>query len=231
MSFTAAYVMQQVGRIVQDVDAVRWSAPELADYINDGLNEIVRLKPNAHPETITIDLTSGTKQTVPAGYLTISRAIRNIASDDSPGRMIDTLTSLELMNDLWPGWHTTSVLPFRALVAAVVHDIADPRTFYVAPGNDGTGRIEAMVGSYPTAITLTANSDPTTYTETVDIADVYRMPLVNYVTHRCYAKDALVPGAAERSAAHLALFNEAIIGFAAVEAATTISGKDKVGET
>jgi hypothetical protein len=219
VTFTTADVMTRAATTIGDEQFVRWSAQELHRYLNDGLRAIVAIKPNAKSKTVTLDLVEGTMQTLPEDYTILSRVSRNITSDGNGTGAIRTLDSRSVVDAMLPGWQDETVIPFARVVKHVIHDLADPATFYVVPGNDATGHIEAVVGAYPAASPV-PGANPSaigSYTDAVDLADIYLNPLVDYLIHRAYAKDARVAGSAARAAAHYEMFTGGVVGFASSE--------------
>lgn len=227
MPFQARDVMKRASTILQDEDAVRWPAPELHGYLNDGLREIVAIKPNALAKTVNLSLVAGTLQSLPATFTVLSRVVRNMKTQTTGGNAIRPLAKREIMDSHLPGWQDQTVMPFAKEVVHVIHDLADPRSYYVVPGNDGTGLIEAVVGGMPAV-----NAPPATpaaalvldnYTNPVDMPDIYQNALVDYVLYRSYSKDGRVAGAAQRAQAHFELFRGAVIGFGQAEAGVSLA--------
>jgi hypothetical protein len=48
------------------------------------------------------------------------------------------------------------------------------------------------------------------YTAVVDLQDIYRNALVDYILYRCFSKDMNLPGAAQRAPAHYQMFMTAL---------------------
>lgn len=219
MPFQAKDVMHSASVTLQDFGNVHWTAPELHTYLNDALREIVALKPNAKSGTVTLELATGTLQTLPDEYTVLSRVTRNLVlghdevGGPTGGKAIRTLARREIIDSQIPGWQAAATLPFAAVVENVIHDMADPRSFYVVPGNDGTGKIEAMVGMVPPSVTAPVapnNLAIENYTQSVDFPDIYRNAIVDFILYRAFSKDSGVPNAANRASAHFTQFREAI---------------------
>lgn len=225
MTFKAQDVMARAATTLQDIANIRWPAPELHDYLNDGLREIVTIKPNALSKTVNLSLDEGTKQTLPAEYTVLSRVSRNMAGPTTGGMAIRRLDSRSIMDSHMPSWQDPASVPFAKTVVHVIHDIADPDTFYVAPGNDGTGLIEAVVGAFPTKSPTPASNANlvSSYTDTVDLPDVYMNALADYIIYRAYSKDARVAGSAARAQAHFELFRVSVTGFSETEAGMSLA--------
>lgn len=229
MAFQARDVMRSASTTLQDNGAVRWIPTELLDYLNDGIREIVAIKPNATTKTITLTMVAGTLQTLPDEYTILSDVTRNLTlgHDDVGGPVGGGAVrpiKRTILDAQIPGWQDSASLPFSKKVVHVIYDQTDPRHFYVAPGNDGTGKVEAIVGFMPASITVPANvlvvED---YTAEVPMPDIYRNALVDFILHRAFAKDGASPGAAQRSVAHREKFMAALASIAQAEADVSLS--------
>lgn len=217
MAFTAADVMRQASTILNDAGATRWPLTELLDWINAGVAEIAMLKPTATSATITIELDTGTKQTVPAGYHQILRVLRNTVS----GRAI-TPTTREIIDTQIPGWHNTNVLPFTLDAVHFINEPEDQGAFWVIPGNNGSGQIDVIASAVPDRIPRPENPlDIAAYTEVVPLGDIYLNALLDYVLYRSFSKDAAIPGAAQRATAYYGAFSGALGVKAQTEASRT----------
>ncbi|OOY20885.1 hypothetical protein BMI86_10285 [Thioclava sp. DLFJ5-1] len=202
MPFTAASIMKRASTILQDADAVRWTAVELRDWLNEAQRSIIIAKPNALSKTITIDLEEGTKQPVPDNVAILSRVMRNVSGS---GKAIKTLARREILDNQVPNWHSSDGLPFAADVSMVWQDEMGMREFYVIPGNDGTGQIEAIVGVQPTNVPLPTGDvlDMENYDAELDFDDSYQGILLDLVLYRAFSKDSASPDAANRAQVHL----------------------------
>lgn len=220
MAFAAKDVMQAASTILQDAGTVRWTPPELLAYLNEGVREIVAVKPNAASQTINMTLAAGCKQSLAAGQTVLSRAIRNVVS----GKPIRVLDRREILDSQIPGWMNTANLTFALDVTYIIHDMTDPRTFYVAPGALVTSQIEVVVGIMPADIAVGANPiDTATYTSVVGLPDLYRNALTDFLLYRAFSKDAGIPGAANRATAHKTLFDAAMGSIANGENAMSLA--------
>lgn len=214
MSFTAKDILWSVRTTLQDANNRRWTLEELRVYINDGTKQIAYFKPSAVSKTKRIALASGTYQELPDGEHML-RVIRNLTSADgvTPRVAGPVITPIDrsILDAQFANWHSTSVVPFSAIVTHVMADEMNPRVFYVYPGNDGNGAIEAIVSTMPTEVAAPANPlDIDSYTATIDLPGLYENVLRDYVLARAYEKDAAIPGAAQRSAAYRQAFNDAM---------------------
>lgn len=227
MSFTAADVMRRASTILQDADAVHWTAVELCDWLNEGMRAIVTIKPNAKTESMVLSLVSGTKQSLPENVMILSKIVRNVggAPGNLPGKAIRTLARREIIDAQIPEWHSTSGLAYSAVVDMAFQDPMSPREFYVVPGNTGTGRIEAIVGILPTPVPRPSSGvlDVSSYGATVPLADEYQGILLDFVLFRAFSKDSAAPDAANRAQAHLVLANQSLQALGVAQATMSLA--------
>lgn len=221
MPVSVKKVLTRAQIILQDAGAVRWPLTELVDWLNDGLKEICFLKPNATSVTIPIRLAAGTLQQVPAGYSIMIRAITNVNASNTPIGPSVTPIVREILDQQKPGWHDTTIVPFRPVVRHVISDISDPSTFYVYPGNTGTGGILAVLSRIPAEIVPLSSLDPddiAAYDQQIpELQAIYQQCLIDYVLAMSFSKDMQFAGSAERAAAHLAKFTNALTARQAIE--------------
>ena len=229
MAFTVQNVLSVAATTLLDSDHVRWPLTELLSYLNDGVRTIVSIKPNANSRTVTLALASGTLQTLPDEYTVLSRVTRNMLTGHDEvggpvgGAVIRPVMGRGLMDAFFPAWQADESL-FAATVKHVIYDQADLRRFYVIPGNDGTGKIEAVVGVMPAAIPEPAS--PTllaSYSATVGLPDKFRTPLTDFVLARAFGKDSMVPASEARAAKHMAQFTEAMGAISAAEQGSALA--------
>jgi hypothetical protein len=209
MPVNVASVLSRAAKALSDVDEVRWTGASKLEYFNDGLLEISVQKPSAFSRTIEMQMTTGTLQTVPAAYSGLIRAVRNVAGSAGAtpragGRSI-TPTRRDILNDQFLDWHSAATVPFSRIVQHVVADEFEPRQFYVFPGNDGNGIIEAIVALIPDAIDA-----PVTSATEAPLDRTYFNALADYVAYRCYAEDTILNGSVQRAQAHYQLFQQAL---------------------
>lgn len=202
-------LLQRVSIILVDEDLIRWDAPELVKWLNDGLMAIVLQKPSATAATVTLDLVPGTLQTLPAKYNSILRPVRNVRGDNSDRLPRKTLTVVDAtqLNALKPEWHDSYSVPFGQQVKHFIFDEANPRSFYVYPGNDGNGHIELVLSGTPEKVKATGDElEIDSYDVEVSFPEIYANVLLNFILYRAYSKDAQVAGAMQRAAMYYQQF-------------------------
>lgn len=230
---TARKLFEEAGILLNDTGeftARRTPLSELCDWLNDGLTAIVLQKPSATAQTVTLDLKEGTLQQLPSHFSSILRPVRNVRGEksDRRPRKVVTVTSGETINAIKPDWHDSYSVPFAQQVKHFIYDEANPKAFYVYPGNDGTGYLEAVLSAVPAEVE--AKGDPAelaSYDVAIPIDDVYFGVLLDYVMYRARSKDAQESGNAQRAALHYQQFANALGINVTVE--TNMSPNTKAG--
>ncbi|WP_417724564.1 DUF6682 family protein [Salipiger sp.] len=208
MAFTCGQVLEDVRAILNDANSVHWTLPELLNWINDGAKAIVTHKPTATATDVEFGLDEGTRQELAAtqaALLSINAVLTQV--EGGGGRIRGnsvTRVAKHILDAQIPGWQNPDVLPYSVYVNHYVFQPEiDPRVFWIAPGNDGTGYVEATVAMLPTVIAKPLNPlDIESYTTAVDLPDIYRPPLTDYVLYRAFSKDSNIPGGGQRAVGH-----------------------------
>lgn len=221
-------LLRQAALILQDAGAVRWTYPELLDYLNAAQRAIVALKPNAATQNVVISLKKGCEQILAANHTVLSRVIRNIINPAtmSGGAVLRMLKNREILDAMMPGWMDSTILPFGTIVSYVIYDLATPGTFFVAPGvtADDAALIEVTVGIQPTDIPKPLLPlDLASYVTLTTLDARYFNTLLDFMLYRALTKDGALQGAAVRAAAHKQLFDDAMQGLIGGEGAMSVS--------
>lgn len=218
-------IMRRAGILLQDEEFVRWTLPELATWINEGQNAIVLAKPSACSGSVVLQLARGTRQKLTdSAHLALLDITRNILGDGSDlslsGRVVRP-AKRELIDSQDPFWHDNSKRRFVREVRHLVFDEENPREFLVFPGNDGEGRVEALVSKAPAKISAQGDeNDIGSYSGPIGLPEPYDGPLVDYVVSRAFEKDDTT-GNAGLAFAHYQKFASAIGIKIQVEGATS----------
>ena len=209
----ASEILSRAVTILNDEDHVRWPLAELCDWLNEGIRAIVLAKPSASVKTLVLSLAKGTKQSVPQTGLPTPLMLisinRNVTAQGFPNRVV-TIIDQALLDEENPNWHNEDKSTFKQEVRHYVYSEADPLTFYVYPGNAGTGKVEATVSTCPPEII--GNSPATEinhYIIDVPLPEPYSVPLLDYVLYRAFLKDDL-GGQGSKSVGHFQQFSAAI---------------------
>lgn len=195
-------IITRVGRQLSDPDHVRWTVPELFDYIDDAQRQIVLIAPDANSRVEVFELAEGTKQSLPADAIRLLRVIRNMGDDgQTPGQIIQPTLRSTLDADI-PLWHTAQ----GQVVEKFIYDPdASRTTFYVYPAT--AGYVELAYSIVPAAL-----SRPEDLEEVLELPDQYINPIVDWVLCRCFGKDSDYGGNAARSQMHESRFYQQLGG-------------------
>jgi hypothetical protein len=233
MTITAKQVMILAGRLLQDEDAVRWTLPELAEWINEGVKAVLLAKPSANSVTDVIPLVPGTYQVIDDQYLLLLRIVRNIAIDGPPrvgGRVI-RVTTRDALDAQAPYWHDPRQTPYKKEVRQFIFDEESPRSFYVYPGNDGTGKIEAVMSKLPAKILASGDANAlASYDADIGLQDIYLSPILDFTLFRAMSKDS-DGGNPMGAAAHYQAFATAVGLKTQVEGANSPNARPGVAGT
>lgn len=201
----ASDVIRRAATILLDLTKVRWTEAELLDYITDGQSMIVFFRPDANTVNVPLQLVGGTRQSIPADGIRFMRATRNMGSTGlAPGRSVRECSRVALDNED-PDWHFANP---KTTVEHFVFDNADPKHFFVYPCVSGALGVAANVyldiaySKQPAAVTSTS--------QTLELADTYLTPLLDWVLYRCFSKDAQYAGNMARAQSYMQSFGMAL---------------------
>ncbi len=178
-TLTGQSIVDRVEGTLQDPGNNTWGEAELLGHLNDAIERICILKPDAYVVTAPVQLAAGAKQALPASGISLKDIIRNMGADgNTPGNAV-TLVGRDEMNAALPAWMAATAS------ATVVHWIYDPKddpkTFYVYPPQPATGMgyVEMRHSAVPAAIALGA---------TIPIDDNYENAIMLFMLHRAWLK-------------------------------------------
>lgn len=215
MPVLASAIISRAQVIVQDTTGVRWPFAELLNWLNDGQREVAVYKPSATAANVVLTLQQGTLQSIGAGGLALLRVIRNLKTPVTTPRVGTRATRVverEILDAQHPSWHDPAVFAYQKEVKHFVFDEVDPTNFYVFPGNDGTGAVEAVVSQSPADLVATGDVNVLgSYNVAIKVPDIYANALLDYVLFRAYSKDSDYAGNAERSGNHFQLFTASLL--------------------
>lgn len=220
MAFTYASVMRQMTTILQDAGAVRWTAPEMKEWVDLALVDIYTAKPNAKVTVVQHPLVAGARQTLRDEYAMVLAFLRN-----STGGAIQMLDNLETLDRWHPGWDS---LPGVAKVQYVYHSQVTPRIFTVMPPATSAASIEMEVAVAPSpgaSPAAGAAADPAAYTANVDLPDAYKTAVLHFALYRAFMKDGDNQAATAQAQAHQAIAAKAIADMTAAEGAITAAAR------
>ena len=195
----ASDIIDRARIVLQDTESARWADAELLKWINDGQRAIVVVRPDASTLNTTINLTTGTKQAIPADGIRLMDVVRNILANNGAGRAV-RYVDREVLDSHDPSWHMSTA---AVTVKQYVYDNRDPKNFYVYPPAAAGAKLEIIYSKNPTDVAAAGS--------TLALEDIYAEPLLNYVLFRAYSKDAEYGANAGLSDKYFGIF-QALLG-------------------
>lgn len=177
---TARRIVESAALTLFDQTAVRWTPDELLQYVSDGQRETVLLKPTANTLNEVIQLTPGTRQSIPANGLQLVDVIRGMGANGlSPGRAVRQVDR-HTLDATRPDWHQDTA---DLDMMHYMFDDRDPSHFYVTPPQpDPAGHVELVYSATPPEIDG--------LDDLIALDDAYATALIYFVMSRACAKDS-----------------------------------------
>jgi len=168
MAITATVLLADLGLALVDTTPTVWSSALKVRFINEALDAIASVRPDAYAVTEDLTLTASTpKQEIHATGYRLLDVIMNDA-----GLPIKK-TTREDLNDTVPAWTTTE----DDSIESFAFDEENPTIFWVQPVPD-----DALV------IVVTYAKEPVIFTDSstdLGISDIYIPAVKNYVLSKC----------------------------------------------
>ena len=199
MSTLASVIIDKAEIILKDSSNARWAAAELLDWLIEGEEVIVTLKPDANATEEAVLLDAGTLQSLPSTATQLLDVTYNMGIIDGTtyGDAI-SLVDRGTMDACYPGWQTADA---SATVKHVIYDpVKLPKKFWVYPKSAGTNYIQIITAKIPAGIATAAT--------VINLADEYATPLMDWVLFRAFQKDAEYNPSVERALSHLDAFRQ-----------------------
>lgn len=188
---------------LNDADNATWPLDDLRAYLSEGQRAAVLLRPEVNPDTRTVQLVPGTRQSIPSDAYLLLDVVRNMGADGrTPGRVV-TPSERSALDKPDPDWQKAENADDD--VVNWMYDIRNRKTFYVSPPQpDPANHLEIVVAGSPPQILTEAQSILTpdareaaglSRDDALGIDDIYEPALICYVLHRAFAKDTSHEGA------------------------------------
>lgn len=180
MALTAASVIDRVReQLIDTGSSPRWTDTELLRFLSDGERTIVSIDPSATMTVATVQLTAGSRQSLPADSNALIRIDCNMGtSGTSPGKSVRVIRR-EVMDAYRPDWQGASK---TIDIENYMFDPHDETAYYVYPPSNGNGYVRILYSAQPTELVAT--------TDGLNVADIYIPALFDYVMHRAHLKDS-----------------------------------------
>jgi len=197
MTYAASEFVQRFMDATADPTNVRWTAPEVIRYANDGQRDIAMHRPDAFTTNEIFTCASGAKQTLPAG----ATKLISIFSNGAAGRVV-TPIKREMLDASTPLWPATTA---SATIYHTMYDERDPLVFYTYPPATTAATLRMQYAIAPTDIPTPTTNFLAGVTGNLSVGDLFVNALLDYVLFRAYSKEAEV-GNPERANQALARY-------------------------
>ncbi len=186
--------------ILKDTGATkRWSDADFVKFASDGQREIAAYKPEAYVKNQSVQLVSGSKQTVPTDCSVFIEITRNMGTNGTTAGSAVRLVDRKSLDQTKPTWMTVAA---ASAIKNYVFNALDPLHFYTYPPSDGTGYVEMIYDAIPPALTATNDA--------LVVGDMYAVAMMNYLLYRAYSIDASHAANAELAMAYFNAFQAAV---------------------
>lgn len=152
-----SFVINQVRQTLNDPNAVVWSNTVLINALNEALQALVSVRPDAASYTAMMLLVAGTRQTLPSDGVRLLKVIRNkgVSGLSDAGRAIRKADML-VQDALLPDWHLTNG---QTVIDEYFYDPLQPKEFYVYPPAPVSPQIGIDISYVRVLPTITATTD------------------------------------------------------------------------
>src|SRR5690606_31813994 len=143
-------IITNVSKDLNDAAHARWSVPELLEYLNSGLTQLVTVRPDANAHRRVVNLASGASQTIPADAMLLLDVVCNVPS----GRSVRGPVEYETLKAAAPFWRASD----RAVdVRDYAYDATrDKRRFEIFPPAIAGSMLEIEISVKPATLTSTS---------------------------------------------------------------------------
>lgn len=188
MPITVKNLIDRISRDLIDLRNVRWSRPELIDFMNDAIAAIVIRRPDLSRATAVVATSSNTVALPADAYQILAvNHIDNVAA---------TFVSINKLNQLYPEWRTTVGAP-----VCWTRNELDETTLFLYPAPQEEVNVEVV---YSRTLKVTDES------AAFPLSEVYEGVVADFVMYRAYNKDSLNPAEGQKAQLHLQAFATAL---------------------
>lgn len=181
-------LIDRISRDLIDKRNVRWSRPELIDFMNDAISAIVIRRPDLSSGTSTVETSSNT--------LTLPSDAYQILAVNHIDNVAATFVNISKLNQLYPDWRTTKGAP-----VCWTRNEMDETTLFLYPAPEGNVRVEVV---YSRTLKVKDEESP------FPLSEVYEGVVADFVMYRAYNKDSLNPAEGQKAQLHLQSFATAL---------------------
>lgn len=180
-------IMDKVSTLYNDTDYVRVSKAMYLKFLDDALTQLVAVRPDAHYKEASVQLSAGTKQSVPADCLVLLDVIRNKgAAGTTDGAPVWQIKKKDV--DYFSNWHAAAAVAPTA-ITEFAFDPKFPNTYWVSPP-PAAGSLFYIELAYSYPFTKLASAVwATALATTIDTAETFLNPICDYILYSLYSLD------------------------------------------
>lgn len=188
---------------LNDLDYVRWTKSNLADYLTDAIAVMAALKPTLFTVFAPLRLAPGAVQTVPGEFTELVDILYNFNSDGTQGEYVNQ------------GSFTTARALGRSACTPAYGDGYVVRSYTVHPENDTYYIVDPpapSVSPMPAVWALLRRAPNVIVVETDEVVmanttpETYRSALLEWMLYRAFARDTESTDSFQKSQAHYKAF-------------------------
>lgn len=203
MSLNANSIITGVAGELNDPKSVRWTLADKVRYLNLAQRMVVLVRPDANSTTQAVKLVAGTKQSIPNDGLVLLDFVRNMGADGlTPGYPVRE-TDRKVLDSFNRLWHKASG---KSFITEYSFDDRVATDFYVTPPVSSTVDVwgEIVYSKTPTVVLIDALD------VTLDLADVYEVPIREWMKREAFAKEISSQASVQMSARFEQSFYQAL---------------------
>lgn len=201
-------IMERAAKTLQDPEYVRWTKPEMLEWLSEAQVAIART-PGAYSKVKIIPLVEGTKQSIPEDGWSLLTVTRNFDLEDVPLTPVRLVTR-SLLDAVVPTWHLERP---EQLVENYIYDDRFPKQFFVYPPNDGSGQVEVIYMGIPVPLTDEKQK--------LELDDTFVPALVSYVLFRAFSKESDYSSGAQSAAQYFQAYSSELVAAMQARGQTT----------
>lgn len=164
---------------LNDPDATTWPDATLIIALNQSLQMLSLVRPDATSKIAVLDVTAGSRQFIPTDGVRLLRVVRNISAAGAIGRAV-RLVQQEDMDSMSPDWHTAA----GAIVKEYMFDARSPKHFYIYPSVAINSKIEIEYSGYAETVTID-NVD-----SVLPVSAIFAQPVQELMLYKLLSGDA-----------------------------------------
>lgn len=164
---------------LNDPDATTWPDATLIIALNQSLQMLSLVRPDATAKIATLSVTAGSRQFIPLDGVRLLRVVRNISSSGAIGRAV-RLVQQEDMDSMSPDWHSAS----GTIVKEYMFDSRSPKHFYIYPSVAVSSKIEIEYSGYADTVTI-ENVD-----SALPVSPIFAQPVQELMLYKLLSGDA-----------------------------------------